>query len=306
MTYTRIFLFTLFSFFTYSLLAQEAGYRDYSDYFSFHGEGETGKVYFAIDNNRYKKKETVKASNFLYFNIDGDWIKLKGHENYKNKDVDLEQCVDSKDFAYVYEKDKLRSIVSTTNDLRIDFEKELEHTADYGVDEILFDMYATNATLTYKGRRFKGNVISERLRVKEDLKTFGNIVNVVFKGFKYDGFYLNAPDFGDLYIHLISPEETINICTDNVYNLNTKTGAKDIALAMADYTVTKSKRVGFKKLPLDIEIDLGESKLRLTTSHFKKYRNLLFFAFGMGVVQGELVYEGETYTVYGLSELFEF
>ena len=307
MDITRILLISLLSLFSFALFSQEGSeYIDFSDYFSFHGEGQTGKVYFAIDNNRHNKKGTVKASNFLYFNIDGEWVKLKGHKNYKGKSGDLRKCVNSEDFTFVYEGDELSSIVSITNDLRIDFEKELRHTADYGVEEILFDMYATSAILTYKGRSFKGNIISERLRVKEDLKTLGNITNVVFKGFKYDGFYLHAPDFGDVYIHLISPEETINICTDNVYNLNTKSGAKDLNLSTADYRVTKSKRVGFKKLPLEIEVDLGESKLSLTTSHFKKYRNLLFFAFGMGVVEGDLLYEGKTYPVYGLSELFEF
>lgn len=281
-------------------------YSSYSDYYSFQGEGESGKVYFAIDNNRYRKKGKVKASNFLYFNIDGEWVKLKGHKNFNGKDEDLLKCVDSEDFNFVYEEDQLSSILSTTNDLRIDFDKALRHTADYGVEGVRFDMYATSATLTYKGRSFKGNVISERLLDKEGLKTFGNIVNVVFKGFKYDGYYLIAPELGDVYIHLISPEETINICTDNVYNVNTIEGAKDFDLNTSDYKVTKFKRVGFKKLPLEIEIDLGESMLKLTTSHFKKYRNLFFFAFGMGVVQGELVYEGKTYPVHGLSELFEF
>ena len=278
----------------------------YSNYFSFHGEDAKGKVYFAIDNNRVSKKKSVKANNFLYFNIDGNWKKLKGHYNFKSEETDISRCFDSEDFKFVYKDNHLISIVSITNKLRIDFEKPLEHTGAYGEAGVSFDMFATRATLSYQGRTFDGNIISEQLIDPGGLKTFSNILKVLFQGFKYDGYYLNAVGLGDLYVHLVTPEESINVFTDNIYNLNTSAGAKDFTLEQANYTVTKYKRVGFRKLPLELEIDLGESKLLLTTSHFQKYRNLLFFAFGMGTVHGELIHQGKKYEVYGLSELFEF
>lgn len=307
MNTTRIILSILLCFFSFIVFLEgKAENINYSEYFSFHGADDSGKVYFAIDNNRFKKRKNIKGNNFLYFHIDGAWKKLKGHKNFKTKDADIKKCVDSEDFKFIYEGEKLTSIVSLTNELRIDFESALNHTGDYGEGEISFDMFAANATLTYKGRSFKGNIISERLIDREGLKTFSNVTKVIFKGFKYDGYYLNVIGLGDLYIHLVSPEKSINVFTDNVYNLNTKAGAIDFDFEQANYKVTKSKRIGFKKLPLEIEIDLGESQLKLTTSHFKKYRNLLFFAFGMGVVQGELIYQGQTYPVYGISELFEF
>jgi len=69
--------------------------------------------------------------------------------------------------------------------------------------------------------------------------------------------------------------------------------------------VTKSKQVGLKKLALEFEINTPDLQLKIHTTHFKTYRNLFFFAFGMGVIEGELIYEGKPYHVYGLSELFK-
>ena len=251
---------------------------EFANYFSFHGEDENGKVYFALDNDRHKKKnKPIKASNFLYFNVDGEFISLRGHGDFKSEEKDIEKCFDSEDFVFNYSGDELKSIVSPTNGIKIIFETDLLQTGRYGEGEVLFDMFAAKATLEYQGRTFVGNLISERFTDRVGLKSFSNITNVLFKGFKYDGFYLNVRDFGDLYVHLVSPEETINIFTDNVYNVNTDKGAIDFDLQKTDYKVTKFKRVGFKKLPLEIEIDLGNSKLTLYTTHFKKYRNLLFF-----------------------------
>ena len=279
---------------------------NYANYFSFHGSDENSKVYFAIDNNRVKKKNAIKANNFLYFNIDSKWIKLKGHTNFKSEETDIRKCSNSVDFKFEYKDGNLISIESPTNDLRIIFNAPLKHIGAYGEAAVSFDMYATNATLIYKGREFQGNLISERFIDPEGLKSISNITKVLFNGFKYDGYYLNVVGLGDLYVHLVSPEKSINIFTDNIYNLNSQDGFKDFKLERANYKVTKFKRVGFKKLPLEIEIDLGESKLTLRTSHFQKYRNLLFFAFGMGTVDGTLIHEGKEYEVYGLSELFEF
>ena len=160
----------------------------------------------------------------------------------------------------------------------------LQHVGSYGEGKISFDMYVTKASLSYEGRTFVGNIISERFVDKMGLKSFSNITKVLFKGFKYDGFYLNVRELGDFYIHLVTPEKHINLFTDNVYLLNTVNGFKDFDFKNADYKVTKFKRLGFKKLPLEIEINIGESKLKLHTTHFQKYRNLLFFAFGMGAV----------------------
>jgi hypothetical protein len=151
----------------------------------------------------------------------------------------------------------------------------------------------------------KGNIISEKLIDPIGLLSFASLAKGLFGGFKFDGYYLNIPEVGDLYIHLIKKSASVNLFKDNILNLRDQENIYDFELNNADYVVTKSKQVGLKKLPLEFELNSPDLQLKIHTTHFKTYRNLFFFAFGMGVIEGELIYKGKTYPVYGLSELFK-
>ena len=157
----------------------------------------------------------------------------------------------------------------------------------------------------YEDRIITGNIISERLIDSVGLFSFSNITKALFGGIKFDGYYLNIKGLNDLYIHTVDTKVPINFFNENILALKNETDFIDFELNSNHYKVTKSKRLGFNKLPLEVEVDLPDLKLKLHTTHFHTYRNIIFMAFGMGVVEGELIYKGKTYPVYGLSELFE-
>lgn len=294
------------------LLAQVPNYNEaqagiyYSDYFSFHGVDEKGQVLFAIDNNRKLSKKGSEANNFLYFNEGGEWQKLKGHKKFKSQEPNMERVPSNEDFEFLYDGDHLSEIISPSNDFRLEFEASLRKTGDYGTEGMLFEIYTTQATMYFGDRVVRGNLISEKLIDSVGLKSFGNIMKGLFGGFKFDGYYLNVPGLGDLYAHAVDSKLEIGMMANDIFNLTTNEGPIDFNFTESSYKVTKTKRIGFKKLPLEIEITLPEATLTLRTNHFQTYRNVLFFAFGMGVVEGELAYKGETYPVFGISEVFEF
>ena len=279
----------------------------YSDYFSFHGEDELGKVYFAIDNNRAKTKKGInKGDHFLYFSVDGEWMEQKGHKmDFEFENSTLEKIPSSEYFKFIYNGNTLTEIESPNNGYRIVLSKPLKLIGEYGGEGIVFDILSTEAILYYGDREFKGNIISEKLIDSVGLLSFANLTKGIFNGYKFDGYYLNIPELGDMYIHLIKTKASVNFIKDNILNLNDKKSIHDFELKNSEYVVTKSKQVGLKKLPLEFEINSPDLKLKMHTTHFKTYRNLFFFAFGMGVIEGELIYQGKSYAVYGLSELFK-
>jgi len=283
------------------------GQASYSDYFSFHGEDEQGRVYFAIDNNREQTKKGInKSDHFVYFSLDGKWIAPKGHkEGFEFENSSLEKIPSSEHFKYTYDGNELYGIESPTNGFHIELSEPLKRVGEYGEGEIIFDILSTKAKLYYGDRVFKGNIISEKLIDPVGLLSFASLTKGLFSGFKFDGYYLNIPEVGDLYIHLIKTGANVNLFKDNILNLTDQENIHDFELKNADYVVTKSKQVGLKKLALEFEINTPDLQLKIHTTHFKTYRNLFFFAFGMGVIEGELIYEGKSYHVYGLSELFK-
>lgn len=278
----------------------------YSNYFSFHGEDELGEIYFAIDNNRQRTQKRHEADNFLYFSVDGEWQELNAHQKFENTETDMSIIPSSDHFQFQYTDQELSAINSPTNDIKVTLTEPLQKVGEYGGNGTLFDIYSTTATLRHGDRTVHGNIISEVLIDSIGLKSISNFTKVIFGGFKFDAYYLNIRGLGDSYVHFVEGKASEGLFDEAIYNLNSQSGLTDFDITPDNYRVTKWKRLGFKKLPLEIEVDFPDAQLTLRTKQFQKYRSLPVFAFGMGTLEGELIYKGETYSVYGLSEVFTF
>lgn len=274
----------------------------YSDYYSFQGTDSLGEIHFAIDVNRQRKKRKYKANNFLAFFVDGEWTALAGAGKFTHPKREVVRTPDSPDFQFVYDGE-LKQIVSESNDLRIDLKQPLEVRADHSKEGKLFQILTTEATLTYQGRTVQGNLISEKLIDPVGLKNPFLLLQFVFGKNIFDGYYLYAPGLGDLYIHMLEGKGISKLFEPEVALLHTEDETIDLEIELANYEITRTKKIGFKKLPLDATFQTADFSMNIRTEGFKKYRNFLVFTFGMGVVVGEVTYRGNTYPVYGLSEL---
>lgn len=68
----------------------------YSDYFSFVGQDDQSRVFFALDNNRGQDGASWQAEHFIVLHDKKEgWIKLEGNGSYENEDRILEMIPDS-------------------------------------------------------------------------------------------------------------------------------------------------------------------------------------------------------------------
>jgi hypothetical protein len=164
-------------------------------------------------------------------------------------------------------------------------------------------MGSAPAVLTWQGRTVPGRVIYESLVMLD----FNRLTRTDFRLWNdFQGLYLLAGKDVDLYLHSQRSERlaalagrlvgfaVLNEQTDPMNELRVEVLARDWAL-------------GFYRWPTAWGITWkgarGPASMTLRLSDQKKIANWVIGGFSMGVVQGELVYDGRTWPLYGLAEL---
>lgn len=91
-----------------------------SDYFSFVGADEKGRVAFAIDNDRSRRglKFPADAHVVLHDEQEG-WIKVSGGGDYENKKKELLPIPDSPDFQFLGEVKTGITLISPNDQLQL-------------------------------------------------------------------------------------------------------------------------------------------------------------------------------------------
>lgn len=98
----------------------------YSDYFSFIGEDENGRVSFALDNNRGRDGNSWQAEHFVVLHADQEgqqgWIKVAGNGSYKNERHELQTIPNSAFFQFEGKPSEGITIHSPKNRLSLKLE----------------------------------------------------------------------------------------------------------------------------------------------------------------------------------------
>ena len=274
-----------------------------SDYFSFIGEDREGHVAFALDNNRGRDDETYQAEHFVVLHDENNgWIDIQGNGAYDNPNHLLKSIPDSAFFEFHGIPEIGITITSQPNDLRLvvkPIPTRLSNTHEGGH----YWMGSAPATLSWGDRTLQGRVIYEYLMMPK----FNRLSRTYWKLWKeFQGFYVLIERLGDLYIHSQESE----LIAPLIGNLDGFLAAQETTHTFQILQLTPINQIqgfGFYKWPTEWVFRLmtkdgtGEGQLKM--SHHNRIANWVIGGFSMGIIQGNVTYQGNTYPVYGLAEL---
>lgn len=273
-----------------------------SDYFSFVGADEQGRVAFALDNNRGRDGEEYQAEHFLVLHDETrGWVDLAGNGPYDNGDERLTNIPDSAFFQFEGAPRSGITVRSPQNDLLLRAEPIPERLTR-AHDAARFWMGSAPAVLEWAGRRLKGRVIYEHLYMpgfNRLTRTYVGLWN------DFQGFYLSIGGTGDLYLHSQQSERLAPL-TGNLVGFAVIDGRQEPLEDLAFIVEDRRLALGLYRWPSAWQIRWKggkRSSIDFALSERKVLANWIIGGFAMGIVKGEIRRDGRTYTFYGLAEL---
>ena len=274
-----------------------------SDYFSFVGADSQGRVAFALDNNRGRDGEKYQAEHFVVLHDEHQgWVNVAGNGRYENTKKELARIPDSPFFQFKNTPETGLAITSAKNQLTLRIEplKQRTHRTD-GKSTMWYG--SAPAVLTWQGRTIPGRVIYEYL-VMPDFnrltRTYWGMWN------EFQGLYLQAEGSNDIYLHSQQSERMAALAGTlvgfSVFNeLPESLNGLRVEILDSEFAP------GFYRWPTAWRItwtgSRGLASMTLSLSYQKKIANWMIGGFSMGIVSGELSYDGRIWSVYGLAEL---
>ncbi|MGH7206801.1 MAG: hypothetical protein ACREI2_11400 [Nitrospiraceae bacterium] len=274
-----------------------------SDYFSFVGTDSQGRVAFALDNNRGRDGEKYQAEHFVVLHDERKgWVDLLGNGRYENTKKELARIPDSPFFQFENTPETGLTITSAKNQLtlRIEFLKQ-RMLRTHGKSTIWYG--SAPAVLTWQGRTISGQVIYESLVMPD----FNRLTRTYWGMWKeFQGLYLLADGSNDIYLHSQQSERMAAVAGKlvgfSVFN-ELPESLNDLRVEILD----REFAPGFYRWPTAWRItwtgSKGPASMTLSLSYQKKIANWVIGGFSMGIVSGDLSYDGRTWPIYGLAEL---
>ncbi len=164
-----------------------------SDYFSFVGADEQGRVAFALDNNRGRDAGAWQAEHFVVLHEEREgWIEVEGNGAYDNAKQELIAIPDSQFFEFRGTALTGLTITSHPNHLTLRMDPIPIRVARSD-DEARFWMGSAPAVMEWAGRIVKGRVIYEYLF----MPNFNRLTRTYFGLWKeFQGFYVSIAHKG--------------------------------------------------------------------------------------------------------------
>lgn len=274
-----------------------------SDYFSFIGQDDQGHVAFALDNNRGRDGKSYQAEHFVVLHDETQgWVGLDGNGSYDNSGQDLVAIPDSSAFQFQGYPEAGISIRSRVNDLTLTISPISKVLARVHEGGKLW-MGSAPAVLEWKGRTLQGRVIYEYLMIPD----FNRLTRTYWGLWKdFQGLYLFLEGAGDFYVHSQQSEKLAPLIgeLDGFVSI----GEKSERFQILQLTpLGFSQGLGFYQWPMKWALrwltSKGSGEAHLEVSQFHRIANWVIGGFAMGIVKGNLTYQGKIIPVYGLVEL---
>lgn len=274
-----------------------------SDYFSFVGADQHGRVAFALDNNRGRDGDAYQAEHFVVLHDElSGWIDVDGNGRYHNLKKELQRIPGSAFFQFDGAPETGLTITSATNQLTLRINPIPQRHRRTDGKSIVW-MGSAPAVLTWKERTVRGRVTYEYLIMPD----FNRLTRTYFGLWKeFQGLYLLADGTNDVYLHsqlneriapLVGKLVGFAVLPEQTESLN------DLQVTVLD----REFALGFYRWPTAWRItwtgSRGPASMTLSLSNQKKIANWVIGGFSMGIVSGELSYDGRTWPIYGLAEL---
>lgn len=276
-----------------------------SDYLSFTGQDEHGRVAFAIDTNRGRDGGQFQAEHLYAVLHDehGGWVDVRGTGRYPNPDGRLLDLPDSPAFAFAGDPWRGLTVRSPRNDLVLTADPVVERLRRSD-ETTVYAMTSAAATLAWRGRTLPGRLVHEYL-VRRD----GNLLTRrSFSGLgQMEYHYLQTAEGDDLYVQSFAGDRPM-AGMEPLLGFRTRFGATE---QLADLTFASTAHTlapGLYRWPTQWRVDFadgrGPAELELRTLRRRRIRTWGVAGLAMAAVAGVLRTEGREVAVHGFGELF--
>ncbi len=267
-----------------------------SDYVSFSGADEHGRVAFAIDTNRGRDGDESQAEH-LYAVLHDEhagWVDVAGTGRYPNPDRARLDLPDSAAFRFAGDPWSGLALRSEPNRLALEIDPLIERLRR-----------AAAATLTWRGRRLRGRVTHEYL-VRRDSnlmtrRSFSGLGEMQYH-------YLRTQDGDDVYVQSYDSGQPM-AGMEPLLGFRTRDGATEQLRHITFTATSHALASGLYRWPTAWRVSFldgrGRAELQLRT--LRRQRVSTWFVAGLvmsSVVGGLRESDGREVEVHGFGELF--
>lgn len=277
-----------------------------SDYFSFTGEDDVGRVAIALDAIRGRDGDTWQAEHLVVVLHDEQqgWIDLQGAGSYDNVNKELIEIPDSPFFEFRGTPSTGITINTPTNQLVLRVEPIPERRSRKS-DGSYYKMGSAAGTLEWNGRIVRGLIIHEHLFMQGFNRLTQSYTDLWTES---HGLYAWMSETGD-HLYLRSQEDPSRLSPligqlvgFGVFNEQGE-DMRDLKLRVS----RREQALGFYRWPIAWEgtwVDRGgRGAIVIHLSDLTVMTNFIIGGFAMGIIKGEVTYKGRTQDIYGLAEL---
>ena len=277
-----------------------------SDYLSFTGADEHGRVSFAIDTNRGRDEDAFQAEH-LYAVLHDEhlgWVDVTGTGRYPNPDAALLDLPDSGAFTFAGDPWRGLSVRSERNDLVLEAEPLVERLRR--TDETtVYAMTSAAATLGWRGRLVAGRLTHEHL-VRRDAnlmtrRSFSRLGEMQYH-------YLRTQDGDDVYVQSSASAQPM-AGLEPLLGFRTRSGATEQLGDLRFEATAHDLALGLYRWPTDWQLSFvdgrGPAELTLRTLRRRCVSTWIVAGLAMSAVVGVLRQgDGREVVVHGFGELF--
>ena len=277
-----------------------------SDFFSFVGRDKAGRVAFTLDSNRGRDGDNWQAEHLvmlLHDETEG-WRDLEGAGPYENKKKSLLAIPDSPYFTFTGNPDRGLSINNSHIDLTLEIEPVINQVSRQSGGSV-YRMGSSVAVMKWQGRTLKGRVIHERLEMKNFNRLTRNYFDLWTESYGLYAWTDGSPDF--LYFHKQVNDTRLTPLVGKLvgYGVFANQGEhlQNLQLTVVDST----QAWGFYQWPKNWKGQWigrkGRGSIAMNISDLQVISNFILGGLAMGIIEGEITYNGNTRKIYGMAEL---
>ncbi len=277
-----------------------------SDFFSFVGKDTTGHVVFALDNNRGRDGDTWQTEHLLVLLHDEHkgWQEIEGMGSYPNTKKQLFQIPNSPYFEFTGDPTTGLTISHSNNTLTLEISPIKERIQRRDGDSS-YRMGSSSAIMHWQGRTLPGRIIHEQLKMTNFNRLTRQYLDLWTESY---GLYAWAEESSDfLYVHQQADETQLTPLIGNLVGFAVWNHSGEYLHNLQLTTLGSTLTWGFYQWPQGWKGHWigqeGKGSLRMHISDLQVISNFILGGLAMGIIQGEIIYNGNVQQFYGMAEI---
>lgn len=277
-----------------------------SDFFAFVGRDTSGHVAFALDNNRGRDGDTWQTEHLLVLLHDEQkgWQELAGVGPYQNTEKKLFQIPNSPYFQFTGDSTTGLTIQNSENELTLEISPVKERVQRKDGDS-LYRMGSSSAIMKWQGRTLPGWIIHERLEMADFNRLTRQYFDLWTESYGLYAWAEESPDF--LYFHQQADETRLTPLVGNLVGYAVLNNEGEHLHHLQLTVLDSTPAWGFYEWPQgwggQWTGQEGIGSMSMHVSDLQVISNFILGGLAMGIIHGEITYNGKVRQIYGMAEL---